>query len=114
VKESQGEAVEALFRALRQPSLSLRRAAVQALLSTKDAKELRPRVSAYLPPEEHFLLELTTPEVSDVPQVERPERFLSEEARRSPSAKAPGFPVQEESPRRERPPRSGGKKRRNE
>ncbi len=105
------EALATLFSALRQPSISIRRAAVQALLSTTDENEMRQRIMTYLPPEEHYLLELKTPKVVEVPQVENPERFLSEEAHQSSSLKAPHLPEDRGTSPKKRPPRSGRKER---
>ncbi|MCE8428003.1 MAG: hypothetical protein J5U19_06425 [Candidatus Methanoperedens sp.] len=108
-RDGDEEAVAALLRALRHPSISMRRAAAQALLSTKGESELRQRIMAYLPPEEHFLLELKPTNVMEVPQVENPERFLSEEARQSSSLKPPSLSEQRGTLQKKRPPRAGQK-----
>jgi len=107
-KDGDEQAIEALFRALRPTSISMRRAAVQALLSSKKGKGMRARITSYLPPENHFLLELKTPKVTAVAQVKDPERFLSDEARQSSSLKAPQIPEARGS-EQTRPPKSGEK-----
>jgi HEAT repeat protein len=90
--EGNEKAVDALLRALKQPSISMRRAAVQALRGTKQFKKLHDRIRAELPPDQHFLLTLSTPKVDHVPQVSDPRRFLSEQARSAETEPAPGLP----------------------
>jgi hypothetical protein len=70
-------ALESLFDFLSVASLSVRRATVQAILATDE--NLRDRVADYLPPEQRFLLDIKPQLVTDVPQVERPERYLRDE-----------------------------------
>jgi hypothetical protein len=89
------DAVEALFEALRQPSLSVRRAAVQSLLSSPRGRKLRARISKSLPEEQQFLLDLKRVGVRDVPQIKNPERHLSEAGRRGGIAPAPSLPGDE-------------------
>jgi hypothetical protein len=100
------EALELLFGTLRQPSVSVRRAAVQAILRTTDEGDLRPRILSYLPPEEHYLLELKTPHVREVQQADRSKEFSSEETHRSPSVKAPLLPISVKAVQKIRPPQS--------
>ncbi len=107
--EGDDAVLDALFRAIRQPSISIRRAAIQALLHTKGGKMLRQRITACLPPEQYFLLDLVTPRVTEVSQVTEPEHFLSEEARQSRSVEAPNLPETKSSLQQEYPPRSSGK-----
>ena len=97
------KAVDALLGALKQPSISMRRAAVQALRGTKQFKKLHDRVRAELPPDQHFLLTLSTPKVDRVPQVSDPRRFLSEQARSVETEPSPGLP--EGVPEARKPPR---------
>jgi hypothetical protein len=106
------DAVEALFECLRQPSLSIRRAAVQSLLKASRGKSLRTRIANALPEDQRFLLDLKTPDVRDVPQVKRAERHLSEAGRRAGVAPAPGLPGDE--PRVEQSPAPAPKPRRKE
>ena len=100
-------AVGTLFEALRQPSLSVRRAAVQSLLGSRRGRKLRAQISNALPEEQRFLLDLKAVNVRDVPQVTNPERHLSEAGRRGGIAPAPSLPgdeanmtVQNQAPRR--------------
>jgi hypothetical protein len=97
------KAVNALLHALKQPSISMRRAAVQALRGTKQFEKLHDRIRAELPPDQHFLLTLSTPKVDRVPQVSDPRRFLSEQARSMETEPAPGLPGS--VPEARKPPR---------
>ena len=88
-------ALETLFDCLRQSSLSVRRAAVQAILATKEGKNVRARMAQLLPKEEQFLLELKREDVRKVAQVKDPQRHLGEAARqrdKEPSPRLPGEP----------------------
>jgi hypothetical protein len=67
-------AVEALFEALEISSISIRRATIQALLSI-DAN-LRDRIAEHIPLEFHYLLDVRPMQVTEVPQIENPERHL--------------------------------------
>ncbi len=67
-------AVEALFEALEISSISIRRATIQALLSI-DAN-LRDRIADQIPLEFHYLLDVRPMQVTEVPQIENPERHL--------------------------------------
>ncbi len=69
-------ALEALFTFLEVPSLSIRRAAVQAILATKEGQGLRTRVAALLPADQQFLLDIKRVGVHDVPQITNPQRHL--------------------------------------
>jgi HEAT repeat protein len=90
-----GEAVEALFECLKQPSVSVRRAAVQSLLKTARGRRLRARISSTLPEDQRFLLNLKAVDVRDVPQIKRPQRHLSEAGGRASIAPAPSLPGDE-------------------
>jgi hypothetical protein len=81
-------ALEALFAFLGQPPLSIRRASVQAILATKGGQDLRKRVAALLPEDQHFLLDIKRVDVREVPQIDDPEKHLTEAGRRG-AAKAP-------------------------
>lgn len=86
------DATEALFECLKQPSLSVRRAAVQSLLKSGGGKSLRARIASALPEDQRFLLDLKPLDVQQAPQVKRPERHLSEAGRRAGVAPSPGLP----------------------
>lgn len=76
-------ALDLLLTFLTIPSLSVRRAAVQCILTTPNGRRLRPRVAEMLPKHERFLLDLLRPDVRDVPQIRNPERHLSDAGRRA-------------------------------
>lgn len=77
------EALDALLTFLATPSLSVRRAAVQAILTTPSGRRLRKRVAESLPKDQRFLLDLRRPDVREVPQIRNPERNLSDAGRRA-------------------------------
>ena len=81
-RSGERQARDVLFRCLRHSSLSVRRAAAQAILEGGRTKATIARLRAALPPDEHFLIELTRPKVHEVAQVKNPKRFLSEDARK--------------------------------
>lgn len=84
---------ELLFEFLKLPSLSIRRAAVQALLTEKDNKNQGKRIAEMLPEDQHFLLDIERKNVDDVPQVEEPYRHLKESAKnREEKESAPRIP----------------------
>lgn len=85
-------AVEALLQALEEPSISMRRAAVQAILASPDGASLRPRLSTLLPADQQFLLDVRRVDVRDVPQVGDPTRHLAPGAGAEPSPPAPPLP----------------------
>jgi hypothetical protein len=103
------EALDALFEILdQQPSLSIRRAAVQSILKSPRGRRLRGRVTESLPKEQQFLLDLKPTDVTDVPQIKRPERQLSESGRQAKVEGPPNLPgadPQVEERPRTRPPR---------
>lgn len=74
------DAVDSLFTALAQPSLSMRRAAVQAILASPNGEQWRGRISEILPPEQHFLIDIRRVGISDIPQVRDPRVHLVEGA----------------------------------
>lgn len=91
-KAGNKEAYEALFRVVRTPSISMRRAAVQAILQAGRSGAVANKLKSLLPPEQHFLLTLKRPSVDEVPQVKKPQQYLSEEARQRSSLKPPEVP----------------------
>jgi hypothetical protein len=87
------EATETLWEALKQPSLSLRRAAVQSLYTAAGrSKRVRDRITMLLPEEQRFLIDLKPVDVGDVPQIPRPQRYLSESGRQGRTDPPPSFP----------------------
>jgi hypothetical protein len=96
---------EMLFEALRQPSLSIRRAAVQSLLATARGRRLRARIARALPEEHQFLVDLKAVSVRDVPQIRNPAHHLSEAGRRGGIAPAPSLPGDEANTTAAPPPR---------
>ncbi|HEX5185962.1 MAG TPA: HEAT repeat domain-containing protein [Nitrososphaeraceae archaeon] len=70
------EALKSLFEFVSIPSISIRRAAVQAILSTSKGKEVREKLKELLPNEQHFLLDLKPIDVRDVPQIKNPKQHL--------------------------------------
>ena len=86
------DAVEALWEFLKQPSLSIRRAAIQGLYGAAgNNKRVRDRISSLLPEEQRFLLDLKAVEVTDVPQISRPQRHLSAAGREERPEAPPAF-----------------------
>jgi HEAT repeat protein len=77
------EALDTLLSFLAIPSLSIRRAAVQAILSTPSGRRLRRRVAESLPRDQRFLLDLRRPDVREIPQIRNPEKNLSDAGRRA-------------------------------
>jgi len=89
--EGNNEAREALFEFLRQDSLSIRRAAVQALLAT-GGEGMRRRIQQALPEQQRFLLDIRRVEPDEVPQIEDPQRHLKEQRRPGGTPPAPELP----------------------
>ena len=86
------DAVEALWEFLKQPSLSIRRAAIQSLYGAAgNNKRVRDRIGSLLPDEQRFLLDLKPVEVTDVPQISRPQRHLSAAGREERPEPPPAF-----------------------
>lgn len=90
-RDGNAQAAETLFECLERPSISLRRAAVQALLSTDEGQRQRERIASALPEDARFLLDLRRIEVRDVRQIQNPEQFLVRAARMGTSS-APSLP----------------------
>jgi hypothetical protein len=99
-RQGNKHAFDALFDFLSIPSLSIRRAAVQAILAR--GQRLRKKVAERLPPEQRYLLNIKPKKVSQVPQIDHPERNLR---RRQPlDSSKPTPPVlPEDAPRRSAP-----------
>jgi hypothetical protein len=103
-------AVDALFEALDIPSISVRRAAVQALL-TADSN-LRKRIMDQLPRELRTLLDLKTPHISEVQQVRSPRKYLRKRGKAVKKSAPPRFSEESEKTKRTKSPtpKIGGKK----
>lgn len=85
-------AFEALFEFLKQPSLSIRRAAVQAILSTPKGQEARKRIEGLLPKDQRFLLDIKPADVREVPQIKQPGRHLKDTGRKVKKVAPPTIP----------------------
>jgi hypothetical protein len=99
-------AFEMLHEFLQVPSISIRRASVQAILAVEP--QARDRLAELLPPEHRFLLDVRQLPVSDVPQVKDPAVHLRDPKVR-PKEPAPDLP--DDTPRRprRRSPKTRGK-----
>jgi HEAT repeat protein len=87
------EALQALLSFVRVPSFSIRRAAVQGVLATKEGEQYRDRLAELLPPDQRFILDLRRSDVREVQQIEAPERTLRPGARDKTAApRIPGQP----------------------
>lgn len=96
-KKGNEEIVELLFEFLKQPSLSIRRATVQAILTVDEGKKKRKLIAGMLPEDQHFLLDIKRTKVEDVPQIKEPQRHLKESARqREEKESAPRIPDEPE------------------
>lgn len=88
-EENNDKIVELLFEFLKKPSLSIRRASVQALLSINNDKKQQKRISELLPDDQRFLLEIQRKKVEEVPQIKDPQRHLTEVARQKVEKESP-------------------------
>jgi hypothetical protein len=102
-------AVDTLFEALDIPSISMRRAAVQALLAADSS--LRERIRERLPRDFRFLLDLKTPQVSEAPQVRNPRTRLRKGAESLKKSSPPGLAEESAQMKRRKSPKPkiGGK-----
>ena len=82
-------AVEALQEFVDLPSFSIRRAAIQGLLASPRGDDLRNRLRECLPKDQAFLLDLKRVDVRDAPQVDDPQRHLSDAGRYASKAGSP-------------------------
>lgn len=88
-------ALDALFEALDIPSISIRRASIQALLSVEP--EYRERIAERLPADFRYLLDVRPAPVTKIPQVKNPRKHLREAKpteKPVPPKLAPGGPRQ--------------------
>lgn len=88
-KDGNEKLAEVLFDFLKQPSLSVRRASVQALLALDDSKKQRNRLAKLLPEDQHFILDIERKKVEDVSQIKEPQRHLREAARQREEKESP-------------------------
>ena len=96
------DAVRTLQQCMAMPSFSIRRAAVQGLLASPRADDLREWLQTSVPEDQAFLLNLKRSDVRDVPQIENPQRHLSERARNRNKSVAPDLPDRrQQEPRRD-------------
>jgi hypothetical protein len=101
------EALETLFEFLLIPSLSVRRATVQSILTLPNGSRLRARVAKYLPPEQQFLMDLKRLEVDKAPQIPDPRKFVRKREDDSARAAPPDLPRGQTEQARGRAPRAG-------
>jgi hypothetical protein len=97
-------AIKKLYEFLQQPSISIRRASVQAILSVKKDKATGEQLTSMLPPDQRFLVSLKPIDVRDAPQIDNPERYLSEAGRRREKKRQPLFPAQRHMDKSENQP----------
>lgn len=71
-------AIDVLFEALDISSISIRRASIQAILTTDSG--LRERMAERIPSEFRYLLDIKPAYVTDVPQVRNPEKHLRDKS----------------------------------
>ena len=74
---------DALWTFLDLPSLSIRRASVQALLAIDQSAASRSRLASRLPSDQQFLLNVKPMDVREVPQIGNPEEHLLGQAGRA-------------------------------
>lgn len=85
------DAEQVLFSCVESPSFSVRRAAVQGLITSPRGDDLRDEIAACLPKEQQFLINLKRVQVQDVEQITQPYRYLSETAQQREADKPPTF-----------------------
>ena len=85
-------AIKSLYEFLTIPSVSIRRASVQAILAIRKDKVARQELEQLLSRDQHFLLNLKAVHVSDVSQIENPERYLKASAKTINLPKQPNLP----------------------
>jgi len=71
-------AIDLLLRCVESPAFSVRRAAVSGLMATREWQNLRPRMEAIIPKEQHFIFDLKNVSVRDAIQVKDPTKHLVE------------------------------------
>lgn len=84
-------AIDSLLEFLSLPSLSIRRAAIQGILATKDGQQLRGQMAERLPRDQQFLLDIKRVTVRDVPQVRDPDEGIGK-GKTTPAPRLPDEP----------------------
>lgn len=106
-REGDEEVIETMFDFLNVPSISVRRAAVQALLQSPQADDLRGRIADCLPKEQHYLLEIRPADVREVEQIPEPQQHLSEAGRAADKAEPPRFDAVRRPEKKRKSPKAG-------
>lgn len=88
-RQGDKDVIDLLFDFLDVPSISIRRAAVQGLLASPQGDDLRGRIAECLPKNQRFLLDLKKLDVRKAPQIDDPQRHLSEKGREDKKPVAP-------------------------
>jgi hypothetical protein len=94
-QEGDEDALNVLFECLNQPSISVRRASIQAILSVRKDESSLQRIKDILPGSQQFLLNLRQASLKDVAQISNPQKHLrnpdsQEELRKKPLLTNPG------------------------
>lgn len=88
-RQGDKDVIDLLFDFLDVPSMSIRRAAVQGLLASPQADDLRGRIAECLPKNQRFLLDLKKLDVRKAAQIDDPQQHLSEKGREDKKPVAP-------------------------
>lgn len=75
-QEGNEDALNVLFECLNQPSISIRRASIQAILSVRKDESALQKIKDVLPESQQFLLNLRQASLNDVPQISNPQKHL--------------------------------------
>ena len=102
-KAGNEDAQKTLFDFLKVPSLSVKRASVQAILATVRDKGKLEKLKSALPEDERFLLEIKRVDLKAVPQIEDPQKDLKPDAKDSVKEAPPKMPERKEG---ENPPKT--------
>jgi hypothetical protein len=87
------DALQALVSFVRLPSFSIRRAAVEGVLATREGEQYRDRLVDLLPQDQRFILDLKRVDVREFHQIQSPQSTLRPGASdKSPSPRIPGQP----------------------
>jgi hypothetical protein len=83
------DALRSLFEFLSIPSLSIRRASVQGILSAHKDDNTKKKVLELLPKDQHFIVSLKPMKVQDFQQIDDPEKYLKPRRKTKRDIKAP-------------------------
>jgi hypothetical protein len=75
-EKENSDALKILFEFLTIPSLSVKRAAVQAIISVRKDQKTLNEIAEILPKDMRFLLDLKPKDVREVPQITDPQKYL--------------------------------------